>query len=70
MTYQPVVDIAKAIGARLSKPVNTAVVSKNKDTRELKDVLDYQPQIRLLQRAFNVDRDAVGGKRIYEDSRD
>lgn len=39
LAYQPVVEIAKAIGARLSKPVTTAAVSKIKDTPELKDVL-------------------------------
>lgn len=32
LAYQPVVEIAKAIGIRLSKPVNTAAVSKSKDT--------------------------------------
>jgi predicted amidophosphoribosyltransferase len=64
LAYQPVVEIAKAIGTRLSKPVNTAAVSKIKDTPELKDVFDYQQRIKLLQGAFNVDRDAVGGKRI------
>jgi predicted amidophosphoribosyltransferase len=44
--------------------VNTAAVSTIKDTPELKDVFDYQQRMRLLQGAFNVDRDAVGGKRI------
>jgi hypoxanthine phosphoribosyltransferase len=39
-------------------------VSKIKDTPELKDVFDYQERIQLLQGAFNVDRDTVGGKRI------
>ena len=64
LAYQPVVEIAKAIGTRLSKPLNTTAVSKIKDTPELKDVFDYQQRIKLLQGAFNVDRDAVGGKRI------
>ena len=44
--------------------MNTAGVSKIKDTLELKDVFDYQQRIKLLQGAFKVDRDAVGGKRI------
>lgn len=64
LTYQPVVEIAKAIGTRLSKPVDTTAVSKIKDTPELKDVFEYQQRIKLLQGAFNVDRDAVAGKPI------
>ena len=62
--YQPVVEIAAAIGGRLSMPVNTAAISKVKDTPELKDVFDYQRRIKLLQDAFKVDSDAVRDKRI------
>jgi len=64
LAYQPVVEIAAAIGKRLSKPVNAAAVNKIKDTPELKDVFDYQQRIKLLEGAFNVDGDAVCGKRI------
>src|SRR5712691_3298802 len=62
--YQPVVEIAKAIGARLSTPVNEVAVNKIRDTPELKDVFDYQERIKLLEGAFQVDTDAVRGKRI------
>jgi predicted amidophosphoribosyltransferase len=61
-SYQPVVEIATAIGARM--PVNVAAVTKIKDTPELKNVFDYNERIRLLQNAFGVDRDAVADKRI------
>ena len=61
---RPVVEITKAIGTRLSKPVNMTAVNKIKDTPELKDVFEYQQRIKLLQGAFNVDRDAVAGKNI------
>ncbi len=57
-------EIAKAIGARLSKPVDMTAVNKIKDTPELKNVFDYQQRSKLLQGAFNVESDAVGGKRI------
>ena len=57
-------EIAKAIGARLSKPVDMTAVNKIKDTPELKNVFDYQQRSKLLQGAFNVERDAVDGKRI------
>ncbi|MGI8784048.1 MAG: ComF family protein [Acidobacteriota bacterium] len=62
--YQPVTEIAKAIGGRLSLPVNEAAVAKRRDTPELKDVFDYRERIRLLEGAFQVDTDAVRGKRI------
>ncbi|MCX6544141.1 MAG: ComF family protein [Acidobacteria bacterium] len=62
--YQPVVEIAMAIGKRLSKPVSTAAVNKIKDTPELKDVFDYQQRLKLLQGAFHVNHGAVGDKRI------
>lgn len=62
--FQPVVEIARAIGKRLAKPVETAAVRKVRDTPELKDVFDYQERLKLLQGAFQVRRDAVGDKRI------
>jgi len=57
-SYQPVVEIATAIGARIPMPVNVAALTKIKDTPELKNVFDYNERIRLLQNAFGVDRDA------------
>ncbi len=62
--YQPVVEIAKAIGQRLSKEVNVAAAKKIKTTPELKDVCAYQQRIKLLDSAFQVDADAVLGRRI------
>ncbi|HXZ08145.1 MAG TPA: hypothetical protein VEI25_08815 [Paraburkholderia sp.] len=62
--FQPVIEIAKAIGARLSKPVNETAVKKIKDTPELKNIFDYQERRKLLQGAFGTDRDAVSGKSI------
>lgn len=62
--FQPVIEIARAIGTRLSKPVNTAAVSKRKNTPELKNVFEYQRRLELLQGAFNVEPEAVGDQRI------
>ena len=62
--YQPVVEIARAIGAQLSRAVDESAMVKTKDTPELKDVFDYQQRLKLLEGAFQVDRDAVRGKRI------
>lgn len=62
--FQPVVEIARAIGARLSKPVNTAAGSKSKNTPELKNVFEYERRLELLQGAFNVEALAVRNQRI------
>jgi predicted amidophosphoribosyltransferase len=61
--YQPVPEIAAAIGVRLAKPV-VGAVSKIKDTPQLKDVFDYQERIKLLQDAFTTDENVVRGRRI------
>ncbi len=62
--YQPVIEIAKAIGGRLSVPVNETAVAKVRDTPELKDVFGYDERIKLLEGAFQSDPDALRGKRI------
>ena len=61
---QPVVEIARAIGARPSKPVDTTAVSKIKDTPELKNVFEYSQRLKLLEDAFKVDGAEVAGKPI------
>ena len=62
--YQPVIEIANAIGARLGKPINDAAIKKVKETPELKDVFDYAQRIKLLDGAFEADVSAVQGKDI------
>jgi predicted amidophosphoribosyltransferase len=62
--FQPAVEIARAIGARLSKPAVADAVKKVKHTPELKNVFDYQQRLKLLEDAFEVDASAVQGKRI------
>ena len=62
--YQPVVEIAKAIGRLLSVPVDLAAIVKAKDTPELKNVFDFKERTTALQGAFKVNEKAVRGKRI------
>ena len=62
--FQPVVEIAKAIGERLSKPVATTAISKGKSTPELKNVFEYQRRLELLDGAFDVDAQTVENRRV------
>ena len=62
--YQPVVEIAKAIGRLLSVPVDLAAIVKAKDRPELKNVFDFKERTTALQGAFKVNEKAVRGKRI------
>jgi len=62
--YQPVVEIAKAIGRLLSVPVDLAAIVKAKDTPELKNVFDFKERTTALQGVFKVNEKAVRGKRI------
>ena len=64
LIYQPVVEIAPAIGTRMSKPVNAAAVIKIKATPELKDVFEYSQRLKLLEGAFTVNADVIGGQQI------
>ena len=62
--FQPVDEIALAIGVRLATLVNTSVVGKTKNTPELKDVFDYQERLKLLQGVFQVNDEIAAGRRI------
>lgn len=62
--FQPVIEIARAIGAALAKPVNISAARKGKNTPELKNVFDYQERLKLLDGAFAVDPELVSGKNI------
>jgi predicted amidophosphoribosyltransferase len=62
--YQPVVEIAKTLGAQVDKAVSTEGISKIKETPELKDVFDYKERLRQLDGAFKVDPEVVKGRHI------
>ena len=63
-TFQPVVEIAKAIGRSLRLPVELTAVAKSKQTPELKNVFDFDERTTALLGAFKVNEKAVQGKRI------
>ena len=63
-TYQPVVEISKAIGRLLALPVDLTAISKAKETPELKNVFDFKARTTALQGAFKGNEKAVRGKRI------
>lgn len=62
--FQPVVEIAKGLGGRLSKPILANAVTKVRETPELKDIFDYAERQKLLEGAFAVDKEAVQGLRL------
>ena len=62
--FQPVVEIANCLAAQLSKPVLVGLVTKVRETPELKDVFGYAERQKLLEGAFAVDKDAVSGLRL------
>jgi competence protein ComFC len=52
--WQPVSQIARGIGAAIKVPVLEQYLSKNKQTPELKNLLDYQARLTVLSDAFEV----------------
>jgi predicted amidophosphoribosyltransferase len=62
--YQPVIEVANAIGTRLEKSVNVAAIKKVKETPELKDVFDYAERTKLLGEAFEADASVVAGQDV------
>lgn len=63
-TYQPVFEIAKAIGARLGKTVALDAIIKAKDTPQLKDVFDLAEREKLLKDAFVANENVVRGRSV------
>ena len=62
--FQPVDEIALAIGVRSATPVDASVVGKTRNTPELKDVFDYQERLKLLEGVFQVNEETAAGRRI------
>lgn len=61
---QPVAEIAKELGKRLSKAVLTDLIRKTRETPGLKDVHDPEKRRELLDDAFEIDRARVNGKGV------
>jgi competence protein ComFC len=53
--FQPVIEIAEAVGAKIGLPVRSDVVKKIKDTPELKNIEDFEERKKLLEGAFTVE---------------
>lgn len=62
--FKPVIEIATALGARLVKPVLLSVVSKVKETPELKDVFDFSERQKLFEGAFAGNQNSAKGQRL------
>jgi len=60
---QPVAILAKAIGKRFAIPVSNCV-TKTRNTRGLKSILDLDERLKLLDGLHSVDISATKGKRI------
>lgn len=62
--FQPVIEMAQAIGRHLAKPVLLEAVSKVRETPQLKDVFDFAERQRLLEGAFAANAEAIRGQRV------
>ena len=63
-TYQPVLEIAKSLSQRISVPLCVDCIKKVKDTRELKNVYDYDERIQLLENAFSINSSKLKGQNV------
>ncbi|MBI1901997.1 MAG: ComF family protein [Planctomycetia bacterium] len=63
-SFQPVQVVARAIAAELKAVYCPECVVKVRDTRELKDVLDFKERAAILKGAFAVSRKRVFSKRV------
>ena len=61
---QPVIEVAKEIGARLGVRLCAGCIKKVKNTGQLKDVFDRAKRDEILAGAFAVDRGQTQGKRV------
>lgn len=61
---QPVLQVATALAAKLGIPCDSTVLTKVKETPELKNVFDYDERIKLLADAHKVDTQKLLGKTV------
>lgn len=61
---QPVIDLATGLGKSLGLPVLEGFVRNVKNTKELKNVFDYNERIKLLEGAYKVRDQSLGGKSV------
>lgn len=63
-SYQPVIDIAGKIASQIKHPFQPDIVTKTKDTPELKNIYDYHERLKLLENAYIVTERVVLNKNI------
>jgi competence protein ComFC len=61
---QPVVELAREVGKRLSLPVKENAVLKVQATQQLKDVYQYQARLKLLEGVYQADPAIIAGKNL------
>jgi predicted amidophosphoribosyltransferase len=61
---QPVVELAIGLGKSLNLPVLDGFVRNVKNTKELKNVFDYDERIKLLKDAYKVRDQSLSGKSV------
>ena len=61
---QPVVLLSEALAERLGTPFDPDCVRRVREISELKNVFGFDERFRLLEGAFEVDRERVEGRRI------
>jgi len=62
--WQPVLEIARQLAARLAIPVCEDAVIKSKRTAQMKDISDWSERQRLLSDAIQLGQAEVNGKRV------
>lgn len=63
-TYQPVIELANAIGTLTDLPVDNVVLKKNDATPPLKTIDDPEARREILKDAFSVETDVLKGKTV------
>ena len=61
---QPVVELATGIGKSLDLPVFDGFIRNVKNTKELKNVFDYNERIKLLENAYKIRDQSLSGKSV------
>lgn len=62
--FQPVMEVAKGMGAELKLPIFKDAIKKIKNTPELKSIYDYSERLKLLESAFTINNSSLNGKNI------
>jgi len=63
-TSQPLLELARALGAKMGIPLCEDCLVKVKGTAQLKNIQDYQARVKLLENAFTVATEQTRGKNV------